>query len=199
MTPLTERKHQLSTNQAVTASHQHAQTSIHWRDVVRSGSIASLLSTLAVSFCSRSRVGSAAAGTNAASQWVWYPRARFARAPSWRHTGVGYVIHHVSSLLWASGYEATRPIHASTGGRAVRAAGIAALAYVVDYHLVPRRLSPGFEHKVGSAGMVAVYGAFAAGLVLSTRLATRPPRHQQFAEQRQQAKHQCRHRHRQPR
>lgn len=199
MTPLTKRTYQPRPDHAATAGHQHAQPPVRWRNVVRSGSIASVLSTLAVSVCSRWRVGSAATGTNAASQWLWYPRARFARAPSWRHTAVGYVIHHASSLLWATGYEATRPARASTSGRAVRAAGIATLAYVVDYHVVPRRLSPGFEHKVGPAGMVAVYAAFAAGLWMSTRLATRPPRRPQLLQQGQHAQQQRGHQHRRPR
>ncbi len=199
MTPLTKRIYQPTPDQATTACDQDAQPPVRWRDVARSGGIASVLSTLAVSVCSRWRVGSAATGTNAASQWLWYPRARFARAPSWRHTAVGYVIHHASSLLWATGYEATRPARASASGRAVRAAGIATLAYVVDYHVVPRRLSPGFEHKVGPAGMVAVYAAFAAGLWMSTRLATRPPRGPQLLQQGQHAQQQRGHQHRRPR
>jgi hypothetical protein len=40
---------------------------------------------------------------------------------------------------------------------------------MVDYHLVPRRLSPGFEHRIHPAGMLAVYGMFALGLFLAGR------------------------------
>lgn len=169
MPPRTQHPRQRRANEAASSRHQHAQRGGGWRDVVRSGSIASLASTCVVSVFSRLRVGHAAAGTNAASQWFWYPAARFARTPSWRHTVIGYLIHHASSLLWAAGYEATNPARASPSGRAARAAMIASLAYVVDYHVVPRRLSPGFEHKVGRIGMVAVYAAFAAGLWASTR------------------------------
>lgn len=178
MTPRTQPPRQRSTDEAASPRHQHPQRRGGWRDVVRSGSIASLASTCVVSVFSRLRVGYAAAGTNAASQWLWYPGARFARAPSWRHTVIGYLIHHASSLLWAAGYEATRPARASTSGRVARAAMIASLAYVVDYHVVPRRLSPGFEHKVGPIGMVAVYAAFAAGLWASTRPHRSPGRPQ---------------------
>lgn len=47
------------------------------------------------------------------------------------------------------------------------AAVSATTAYVVDYHLTPRRLRPGFEKHVSSKGMVAVYAAFAAGLAIA--------------------------------
>jgi hypothetical protein len=43
----------------------------------------------------------------------------------------------------------------------------AATAYVVDYHLTPPRLRPGFEKHVSPSGMVAVYAAFAAGLAIA--------------------------------
>ncbi len=85
------------------------------------------------------------------------------------YTLAGYAIHHASSLLWAGVYETTRPQQATLQGRIARAAGVSALAYAVDYHVVPRRLSPGFEHRIGTAGMCAAYAAFAVGLLLATR------------------------------
>ena len=170
MTTRPQRLHQRPSDQAGTAGHKHPQT---LRSVLlhalHSGSVASVLSTAAVSLFSRRRTGHAAAGTNAASQWVWYPEARLARAPSWRHTATGYFIHHASSVFWATGYQATWPERATPAGRIVRAASIATAAYVVDYHVVPRRLSPGFEHRIGAVGMYATYGAFALGLLLGTR------------------------------
>ena len=136
---------------------------------MRSGTLASLLSTLAVTFFSRRHCGAAAAGTNAASQWFWYPHARHVPRASPRYTLAGYAVHHASSLWWACGFELLRPQRATPRGRALRAAGVAALAYVVDYHVVPRRLSPGFEHRIGRAGMCAAYAAFALGLYLASR------------------------------
>lgn len=166
----TQGPHQRASDQAGPTRHQHLQPATVLARAWRSGSIASVLSTLVVSCFSRRRVGSAASGTNAASQWVWYPQARFAHGPSWRHTATGYLIHHASSVFWACAYHATKPECATPTGRSARAAGVAALAYYVDYHVVPRRLSPGFEHKIGRAGMWAVYGAFAVGLLAGTRV-----------------------------
>lgn len=168
----TQGPHQRAADQAGTAGHQHLQPATVLARAIRSGSIASVLSTAVVSCFSRHRVGAAAAGTNSASQWIWYPQARFAHQPSWRHTATGYLIHHASSVFWACAYHATAPERAAPAGRAARAAGVAALAYYVDYHVVPRRLSPGFEHKIGPLGLWAVYGAFAAGLLAGTRRAS---------------------------
>lgn len=165
----TQGPHQCASDQAGTARHQHLQPTTLLARAWRSGSIASVLSTFVVSCFSRLRVGSAASGTNAASQWIWYPQARFTHGPSWRHTATGYLIHHASSVFWACVYHATKPECATPAGRWACAAGIAALAYYVDYHVVPRRLSPGFEHKIGRVGLWAVYGAFAVGLLAGTR------------------------------
>lgn len=156
------------------AQHQHPQWLVLLRRALVSGSVASVCSTLAVSAFSRWHSGTAAAGTNAASQWFWYPQARMARQPSLRHTLVGYAVHHASSVFWACTFEALRPRTARAGGRAARAAGVAAAAYVVDYHVVPRRLSPGFEHRIGASGMWATYAAFALGLFVASHPAVQP-------------------------
>lgn len=138
-------------------------------DALGCGSVASVLSTLVVSMFSRQRTGHAAAGTNATSQWIWYPQARARFATSRRHTATGYLIHHASSVFWATGYQLLRPDRAGRGGQVLRAAPIATAAYWVDYHVVPRRLSPGFEGKIGASGMWATYAAFGVGLVLGSR------------------------------
>ncbi len=38
------------------------------------------------------------------------------------------------------------------------------------YQLTPKRLTPGFEHRLSTAAMVAVYGALAAGFALGAVL-----------------------------
>jgi hypothetical protein len=40
------------------------------------------------------------------------------------------------------------------------------VAYFVDYELIPKRLTPGYEHRVSKGAMVAIYAALAAGFVL---------------------------------
>lgn len=134
-----------------------------------SGSVASVLSTLTLSWLCHRDGGAPASGTNATSQWLWGEPARYRDAPSLRHTLLGYAIHHASSVFWAFGFERL----AGRRGRPARiaaAAGMtAAVAYAVDYHAVPRRLTPGFERHLSAGGMLATYAAFAVGLCLGSR------------------------------
>ncbi|WP_380596439.1 hypothetical protein [Steroidobacter flavus] len=100
---------------------------------------------------------------------MWGEAEAYTREASLRHTAAGYAIHHATSIFWAVLHESV------FGGRrkkpaiqhCAEAAVSAATAYVVDYHLTPRRLRPGFEKHVSSTGMVAVYAAFAAGLAIA--------------------------------
>lgn len=138
----------------------------------RSGSVASIASSLMLAALTRITTGAAAAGSNATSHWIWGERAMHRHRADLAHTVVGYAIHHASSLLWACVYEAARPRRGERlAGVCVRACAVAALAAFVDYRLTPKRLTPGFEAHLSRPGMTLVYAAFAAGLALS-----RPPR-----------------------
>ncbi len=136
-----------------------------FRRALVSGSLASVVSTAVIMAWSRRVDGATPAGTNAASQWVWDRPARRARAWTWRHTAVGYAIHHASSVFWATMFEAWRQRHPARP--LAKASAVATLAYVVDYHVVPPRLSPGFEHRIARPGMLTTYAAFALGLYLA--------------------------------
>ncbi len=70
-------------------------------------------------------------------------------------------------MFWALLYEALGRRRRRSAGRALRDGAItSAAAYVVDYHVVPRRLTPGFELRVPGRALAAVYGALAVGLAL---------------------------------
>lgn len=136
-----------------------------------SGSVASVLSIVVATALSRPRTGSAASASNAPSQWLWGEPARHRHDVSLRHTALGYCIHHASSLLWGSVHEGAL---ARTRARPLQVApAVAAAAMVVDYLVVPRRLSPGFERHLSRPGLLAVYVTFAAGLALGSGLARR--------------------------
>lgn len=137
-------------------------------DAVVSGTAASLASAAALVAGSKIRDGSWAGGLNGPSQWLWGESEAYERQATLKHTAVGYAIHHSTSVFWAVIYETV------FGGkkkpplqRCTEAIASAAMAYVVDYHLTPRRLRPGFEKHVSPTGMVAVYAAFAAGLAIT--------------------------------
>jgi hypothetical protein len=134
-----------------------------------SGSVASVLSGVVAMLASRSQSGRAAAALNGPSQWIWGRFARQPRRADVRRTLAGYGIHHASSLLWAALFE-SGAARGAMPGHGARAAAVAALAATVDYAIVPRRFSPGFERHISPPSVAATYVAFAAGLVLASLL-----------------------------
>ena len=54
---------------------------------------------------------------------------------------------------------------------ALRASGISAAAYITDYHLVSKRLTPGFELRLPAITLVPIYAALAVGLSIRDVLA----------------------------
>src|SRR5690606_2160671 len=140
------------------------------RDVCLSGSVGSVTSTVALALCGGAENGSAAGPINGPSQWLWGQREAYTQALTWRHTAAGYVIHHATSVLWASVYE--NVCRSGEPKSLLRicadAAAVGSLAYIVDYHVAPARLRPGFKKHLGPRSIFAVYAAFAAGLALVT-------------------------------
>lgn len=140
------------------------------------GACASLVSTLALVWCGRREVGSYSAPTNATSHWLWREEAFGVHVPTWRHTAVGYAIHHGTATFWAVLYAwlhgnrpEARPLPAALAGAAVASA----VACTVDYTLTPKRLTPGFEQHLSKSSMALVYAGFALGLAAGCIAANR--------------------------
>jgi hypothetical protein len=149
-------------------------------DAVVSGSIASVLSAAALSYCSKHDEGSVAGGLNGPSQWLWGEQEAYSREATLRHTAAGYTIHHATSIVWALIYEHAfgrarqRDPKRVTNLQAVsEAAVIATAAYLADYKIAPKRLQPGFDKHMSGRSMFAVYVAFGAGLAIATLLRRR--------------------------
>ena len=155
-----------------------------WTQALRegaiSGSVASILSTVALALAGRRENGTCAAPVNAISHWVWDRPALREDGTSARHTLIGYLIHHGASIWWGT-------LHARAWGARARAkrpgpallgaAAAAAVACFVDYKLTPERLTPGFEHRLSTKAMAAVYGCFALGLALASMAVAPAARH----------------------
>lgn len=146
------------------------------RDGAVAGSIASLLSTAVLAIAGSRQAGSPVAPTNAVSHWLWGDEALREGRPTLRHTATGYVTHHVAAVFWAGLYSLLygRRHPAPSVPQAV-AGGIAtsAVAFAVDYGVVPRRLTPGFEHRLSPGAMFATYASLAAGFALGALLVKR--------------------------
>lgn len=140
------------------------------RDSVVSGAVASALSTAALMALGQREAGSPWAATNAISHWVWGDAAFREYRPDWSHTGLGYGIHHASSMLWSTVFEKMFGDRAEQGQLAAALAGglaVAGLACFVDYKLTPRRFEPGVEQHLSRRSMALFYGLFGVGLAVT--------------------------------
>ena len=133
--------------------------------VIRSGTLAAAAVTLAASFAARRATGSAAAALNATSHFLWGERAARQDDYSLKYTATGFAANYGASVFWALFYELLAQGRRRSRGRALRdGALVSAAAYVVDYHVVPKRLTPGFELRIPPGSLALVYAALALGL-----------------------------------
>jgi hypothetical protein len=145
------------------------------REGVVSGSLASLFSAACLAWAG-ARLGVPAAPVNAVSHWFFGDRSLRRDEASMRYTLTGYLTHHAASIFWGVLHAkawgtraiAKQPLPGAAG--AVAAAGVACF---VDYQLTPKRLTPGFEHRLARPDMTAVYGCFALGLLAGSLLMKR--------------------------
>ncbi|AGW94316.1 MULTISPECIES: hypothetical protein [Cupriavidus] len=166
---------------AAGTEHQHAvDAATVLRRAVVSGACASLLSSGMLACGGRLDCGSASAPVNAVSHWIWGERAMHANRPSFRHTVLGYVIHHAMSVFWAVLYEGavvSRAAHGA-GNPALVMSGlaVAGLACLVDMKCTPHRLTPGFERRLSPRMLALVYLVFGLALPLGSLLVRRAGR-----------------------
>jgi hypothetical protein len=119
--------------------------------------------------------GDAVRPLNGPSQWVWGRYAPHVRGASLKHTLVGYAIHHAMSVFWATVFERYRPHTLSAPATAAAAGVTATVAYVADFGIVPKRVSPGFETELSRACVIATYVVIAATLACAAST-SRPTR-----------------------
>lgn len=136
------------------------------KTVIASGIGAGALSLAGVMAAAELEGQPAVRPLNATSHWLWGPRAGQVRSIDGRHTAVGFATHQASAFWWAmvyAGLLSRQPSPAEIVGKAALTAGIAA---VVDYGLIHRRLTPGWELAVSPAGVRSAFAGLALGLAL---------------------------------
>lgn len=136
-----------------------------------SGTIAGLATAAAAAMAGKRDTGSYAAPLNATSHVLWGEAAAFQNRLSLKYTLIGFLLNHGSAIFWAALYE--KVFGSQSGSAAMRrsrlrpllgGAAVTATAYVVDYYLIPQRLTPGFEKRLSGRSMLAVFGVLALGL-----------------------------------
>jgi hypothetical protein len=114
------------------------------------------------------------APVNAVSHIAWGDEAYEQLAPSVKYSFTGLALNAAAMVSWAVALEVLLGRFARRDATSAVASGaaISALAYVVDYHVVPERLMPGFEKHLSNRSLFAIYVVLAlslAGGVLASR------------------------------
>ena len=138
---------------------------------LRDGAVRSQLvaasAALAVALVGQIENGDGIAPLNAVSHIAWGDES-FERAElSLKYSGAGLALNQVSVTSWALLHEWIFGKARDEGKWQISLAGgflVSALAYVVDFKLVPEKLKPGFERKLSSGGLLAVYLLLALAL-----------------------------------
>jgi hypothetical protein len=126
----------------------------------------------AAAFCGKLELGRPAAPLNAVSHIVWGDDAMLRNGMSTKYTALGTALNTAAVATWSVVHHLVfRPDRRAPGlaPALARGAATAAVAYVVDYHLVPRRLTPGFEARLSNRSLFAIYAALAVSLALGER------------------------------
>jgi hypothetical protein len=146
-----------------------------WRSVAR-GALAGAATAAVVAWRGVREASGAAAPINATSHGLWGDEAGAVDGVDAKHTATGLLLNVGAGVFWAFVQELSlarlRP--RSRTAAAATGAAVAGLAYVVDYHLLPRRLSPGWELRVSQRSVGYGFVALGATLALAALLAGSP-------------------------
>ena len=133
---------------------------------------ASAWTAAAVALCGQIENDNAIAPINAISHILWDEDALNQDDLSLKYSAVALALNASANGGWALIYEVcfgkSRAKNA-TAKPILGAITVALLAYIVDYHVVPPRLTPGFEHRLPRRSLWIIYAALALGLFLPKR------------------------------
>jgi hypothetical protein len=137
------------------------------RDAIYSGAVSSAATAATAAVCGQIEKRNAVAPINAISHIAWGEESFEQSAPSLKYTVTGLALNDSAHYSWAVLFEALfgekaeqgNVPHALMGG-----AVVSAIAYLTDYHVVPKRFTPGFEAHLSSRSLLVVYIVLALSL-----------------------------------
>lgn len=143
-------------------------TSSFWITVIATGLAAAVLSGLTLMTLALVKDRSPVAPFNATSQWIIGPRAAAVSDVRLAETGVGLGTHVASAVLWGGVMVVAVRMTGITGTGAtiLLGLGVAALALILDYGLLPRQISPGWHLVLRWWAVVVGFVALGLGLGL---------------------------------
>jgi len=133
--------------------------------VLKTGALAAVTTTAALALASWARERRAAAALNAVSHILYGEKALRRDRPSPKYTLTGIALNAAAVTGWAAVRHVLFGRRREPLPRALlRGAATSALAYAVDYAVVPERLTPGFERRLSRPALFAVYAVLALSL-----------------------------------
>jgi hypothetical protein len=149
------------------ANSQHERSVL--ARALASGSVAGLITTAVLALRGRREAGSGVAPINATSHVLWGDEAGTTDAVDVKHTLPGLLINSGAGVFWALMHELLLERLPRRGPAAAAASGaaVAGLAYVVDYHLIPRRLTPGWELRLSRQSVALGFAALGLSLAIA--------------------------------
>jgi hypothetical protein len=112
---------------------------------------------------------------NATSHWLHGEAAGDVNQVDAKHTGTGLATHQGACFFWGLIFEALRSTAPDAGpARIVRdAATVSTVAAVVDYGLLPKYLTPGWEGPLPIRSIAGGFAGLALGFALGGLLTSR--------------------------
>lgn len=148
-----------------------------WREAMRDSivprAVAGATTLAIVAARGQRKTGSATASVNASSHAIWGDKAAGVEVITARHTVPGVIFNMAGAAWWALVFEKLFGDRRGFPAALLGGTATAGLAYLVDYHIVPKRLTPGWEHRVSRGSLFMALGAMAAGLIVGAMLTRR--------------------------
>lgn len=137
------------------------------RYIVLCGAGAALASLAATAALARAEGKPALQPINSSSHWLWGEAAGKRTEADIAHTGIGTTTNVGAGFFWGgilgSILYRRRPTPTQTLGYGI---GLGAIAGVLDYGIMPKRLTPGWELTLTARSVALAMGAMTSGLVM---------------------------------
>jgi len=131
--------------------------------------VTSLATSAALALLSKRELKRPAAAINAVSHIVWGDKAFKKNEADWQHTLLGAALNSSAMMSWSVVGELL-PRPRGFWGAARNGVLVSALAYVTDFYLVPKRLTPGFERRLSQRSLLGTYAVLASAYAIGALL-----------------------------
>ena len=140
-----------------------------------SGTVASVVSAAVLGVLAKAEGASPVQPINATSHWLHGEAAGKVKGIDAKHTATGLMTHHGACVFWATLFETLRAASPDESpARIVRdAATVSLITAVVDYGLMPERLTPGWEGPLPIRSVAGGFAGLALGLAIGGLLTSR--------------------------